>query len=186
MCPSPGRPAHPRCRVSRTGTGRGQRPTPRARSSRSCTRSRHRRGAGSTGSRRRTGETWASRLAALRPELSTDPGRALLTCWNADPWAEESYSALTIDVADGDDELVAVRLGRVHFAGEHTARSWAGLGSSLGTALVGSVLVAAGLPFAAAATLLLGVALIGPGLSVLIPRQQAQAEAGAGGPTKPD
>ena len=70
---------------------------------------------------------WASRAAALRPELSVDPGRAMLTTWNDDPWAGESYSALTVTVADGDDELMAAPLGRVHFAGEHTAGAWAGL-----------------------------------------------------------
>jgi MFS family permease len=55
------------------------------------------------------------------------------------------------------------------------SRSVSNLGSSLGTALVGSVLVAAaaGYPFAAAAGLLLGFALIGLGLSVLLPRQRA-------------
>ncbi len=71
--------------------------------------------------------TWASRLAALRPDLSMDLDRALLTTWNDDPWAGESYSALTIDVASGDDELMAAPLGRVHIAGEHTAGTWAGL-----------------------------------------------------------
>ena len=71
--------------------------------------------------------TWASRAAALRPELSADPSRAMLTTWNDDPWAGESYSALTVAVADGDDDLIAVPLGRVHFAGEHTAGAWAGL-----------------------------------------------------------
>ncbi len=30
--------------------------------------------------------TWASRVAALRPELAVDTGRALLTTWNDDPW----------------------------------------------------------------------------------------------------
>jgi monoamine oxidase len=70
---------------------------------------------------------WASRVAALRPELSMDPGHALLTTWNDDPWAGESYSALTIEVADGDDELIAAPLGRVHIAGEHTAGAWSGL-----------------------------------------------------------
>jgi monoamine oxidase len=33
----------------------------------------------------------------------------------------------TVTVADGDDELIATPMGRVHFAGEHTAGSWAGL-----------------------------------------------------------
>jgi MFS family permease len=59
------------------------------------------------------------------------------------------------------------------------SRSVSNLGSSLGTALVGSVLVAAGLPFAAAATVLLVFALIGLGLSVLLPRQSAGEEAAA-------
>ena len=70
---------------------------------------------------------WASRVTALRPELSMDPARALLTTWNDDPWAGESYSALTVEVADGDDELIAAPLGRVHIAGEHTAGAWSGL-----------------------------------------------------------
>jgi monoamine oxidase len=70
---------------------------------------------------------WASRAAALRPELSMDLDRALLTTWNDDPWAGESYSALTVGVASGDDELIAAPLGRVHIAGEHTAGAWSGL-----------------------------------------------------------
>ena len=71
--------------------------------------------------------TWAARVAALRPELAADVSRAMLTTWNDDPWAGESYSASTVTVADGDDELIATPAGRVHFAGEHTAGSWAGL-----------------------------------------------------------
>ena len=70
---------------------------------------------------------WASRAAALRPELSADLSRAMLTTWNDDPWAGESYSALTVAVSDGDDDLIAAQLGRIHFAGEHTAGAWAGL-----------------------------------------------------------
>ncbi|HEY6297316.1 MAG TPA: FAD-dependent oxidoreductase, partial [Streptosporangiaceae bacterium] len=70
---------------------------------------------------------WASRAAALRPELSLDLSRAMLTTWNDDPWAGESYSALTVTAADGDDDLMAAPAGRVHFAGEHTAGAWAGL-----------------------------------------------------------
>jgi monoamine oxidase len=57
---------------------------------------------------------WASRAAALRPELSADSSRAMLTTWNDDPWTGESYSALTVTVADGDDGLIAAPLGRVH------------------------------------------------------------------------
>ena len=50
---------------------------------------------------------WASQVAALRPELALDTGRALVTTWNDDPWAGESYSAATVDAADGDDQLIA-------------------------------------------------------------------------------
>jgi len=71
--------------------------------------------------------TWAERAGALRPELAVDPTRALLTTWNDDPWAGESYSALTTSVAAGDNEVVATSAGRVHFAGEHTAGAWSGL-----------------------------------------------------------
>ena len=71
--------------------------------------------------------TWASRAAALRPELGLDVTRALLTTWNDDPWAGESYSALTVAVAGGDEELLAAPAGRVHIAGEHSAGAWAGL-----------------------------------------------------------
>jgi MFS family permease len=63
------------------------------------------------------------------------------------------------------------------------SRCVSNLGSSLGTALVGSVLVAAKLPgggpFAAALTVLVVITLIGLVLAVLLPRQHA------GGPDKP-
>ncbi|MDQ2873643.1 MAG: MFS transporter [Actinomycetota bacterium] len=59
------------------------------------------------------------------------------------------------------------------------SRSVSNLGSSLGTALVGSVLVAAklpaGKPFGAAMAVLAVIALIGLGLAVLIPRQPGGA-----------
>ena len=55
------------------------------------------------------------------------------------------------------------------------SRSVCNVGSSLGTALVGSILVAvkmpAGKPFAAALALMLAVALVGLVLAVLMPRQ---------------
>jgi monoamine oxidase len=72
-------------------------------------------------------ETWARRAAALRPDLTMDPDRALLTIWNDDPWARESYSAMTIAQVPGHDEVIGAPVGRVHFAGEHTAGSWSGL-----------------------------------------------------------
>jgi monoamine oxidase len=71
--------------------------------------------------------TWAAQAAALRPELGMDLTGALLTTWNDDPWAGESYSALTVAGAGGDDELLAAPAGRIHIAGEHSAGDWAGL-----------------------------------------------------------
>jgi monoamine oxidase len=70
---------------------------------------------------------WAAQAAALRPDLNLDRDNALLTAWNDDPWAGESYSALTVDVLRGDEELIAAPFGRLLFAGEHTAGAWAGL-----------------------------------------------------------
>jgi MFS family permease len=64
------------------------------------------------------------------------------------------------------------------------SRSVSNLGSSLGTALVGSVLVAVklpeGKPFAVALTIMLVIALVGLVLAVLIPRESAEATEPAG------
>jgi monoamine oxidase len=70
---------------------------------------------------------WAARAAALRPDLDADLARAILTTWNDDPWAGESYSADTVTAAPGDPDILAAPAGRIHFAGEHTAGPWAGL-----------------------------------------------------------
>jgi predicted MFS family arabinose efflux permease len=62
------------------------------------------------------------------------------------------------------------------------SRSMSNLGSSLGTALVGSVLVAAklpaGKPYAAALTVLTVLTVIGLAISFFLPRQLAGAAAG--------
>ncbi|HEY5988024.1 MAG TPA: MFS transporter, partial [Streptosporangiaceae bacterium] len=69
------------------------------------------------------------------------------------------------------------------------SRSVSNLGSSLGTALVGSVLVAvklpAGKPFAVALSMMLVMTLIGLGLAFLIPRRQVRATEPAGSGTAP-
>src|SRR5580698_1642721 len=69
------------------------------------------------------------------------------------------------------------------------SRSVSNLGSSFGTALVGSVLVAVALPkgqpFAVALTIMLVIALIGLVLAVLIPRQPVQATEPAESATTP-
>jgi monoamine oxidase len=70
---------------------------------------------------------WAAVAAALVPELDTNPAGALLTTWNDDPWAGESYSADIVTALPGDPGILAAPSGRVHFAGEHTAGDAAGL-----------------------------------------------------------
>ncbi len=72
-------------------------------------------------------QRWAARLAALRPDLALAVDQAVLTTWNDDPWAGLSYSALTLDTRPEDSATMAEPVGRIHFAGEHTAGDWAGL-----------------------------------------------------------
>lgn len=69
---------------------------------------------------------WVAAAQALRPDLALDGDRAVVTSWVADPWAKMSYSAQTVNSEPGDDALLAAQVGRVHFAGEHTAGPWAG------------------------------------------------------------
>lgn len=70
---------------------------------------------------------WAAQVAALRPELDANPAGAIVTTWNDDPWAGQSYSAHTVTAAPDDAGLLAAPAGRIHFAGEHTAGHWAAL-----------------------------------------------------------
>ena len=71
--------------------------------------------------------TWASRVAALRPELSMDPAPGIAHYLERQPWAGESYSALTVEMAEGDDELIAAPAG----PGTHRRRAPAGAWSGL-------------------------------------------------------
>lgn len=71
--------------------------------------------------------TWAGRAAVLRPDLALDVDRAVVTTWADDPWAGEAYTALTVGTGSDDTELLRRPVGRLHFAGEHTAGDLAGL-----------------------------------------------------------
>jgi chaperonin cofactor prefoldin len=75
----------------------------------------------------RDSSTWLGRLRVLRPELCLDEERALLTTWADDPWARMAYSAERWSSDSDDPRLMAEPVGRIHFAGEHTAGDWAGL-----------------------------------------------------------
>jgi monoamine oxidase len=71
---------------------------------------------------------WVTDLLALRDDLDLDPdpAAALLSSWHDDPWAQGSYSArsLASPLRDGD---LSRPVGRLFFAGEHTAGEWHGL-----------------------------------------------------------
>lgn len=69
---------------------------------------------------------WIAAVVSLRPELDVDPGEALLTTWHDDPWALGAYSAPSRSSPLRSDEL-ALPLGPLAFAGEHTAGAFHGL-----------------------------------------------------------
>jgi monoamine oxidase len=70
-------------------------------------------------------ETWLERVRAIRPELGLGP--AVLTTWTGDPWARGAYSATPAGARAAQNEALERPVGRVHFAGEHTAGEWSAL-----------------------------------------------------------
>jgi monoamine oxidase len=71
-------------------------------------------------------EGWVAALVALREDLDLEPGSAMLSSWDDDPWARGSYSARTLSSPLRDNDLVKP-IGPLFFAGEHTAGEWHGL-----------------------------------------------------------
>jgi monoamine oxidase len=68
---------------------------------------------------------WLSSVAALRPDLALEPGGALLSTWDNDPWIRAAYSTRPAGGSTGD--LLAEPVGPLYFCGEHTAGEWASL-----------------------------------------------------------
>jgi monoamine oxidase len=61
---------------------------------------------------------WLESLAELRPDLALEPAGAVLSTWDDDPWIGAAYSiAPTAEVT----AALIEPLGRLAFAGEHTA-----------------------------------------------------------------
>jgi monoamine oxidase len=70
--------------------------------------------------------TWVERVVDVRPDLHLAPDEAVLTTWTDDVWARGAYAALAVG-AETDDVALHRPVGRLHFAGEHTAGEWSGL-----------------------------------------------------------
>jgi monoamine oxidase len=69
---------------------------------------------------------WADAVARLRPDLELDRGGAMISTWSQDRWARGAYSARSASASILDPELTRA-IGRLVFAGEHTAGRWHGL-----------------------------------------------------------
>ncbi len=74
----------------------------------------------------RGAERWVDAVRQLRPDLDYADAPPLLATWHDDPWARGAYSARSLS-SSLDDEALARPVGRVAFAGEHTAGPWHGL-----------------------------------------------------------
>jgi monoamine oxidase len=69
---------------------------------------------------------WLESIGALRPDLELDGDSAIVSEWDPDPWARGAYSARSVR-SPMDDEALSAPVGRLAFAGEHTAGEWHGL-----------------------------------------------------------
>lgn len=72
------------------------------------------------------GQRWLGLLEQVRPEL-TFTGHHLLTTWADDPWARMAYSADSVGQRPDDHVALALSVGRLHFAGEHTGGGYSAL-----------------------------------------------------------
>ena len=71
-------------------------------------------------------DRWVESLSALRPDLELDVDTVLMSTWADDPWARGAYSTRSASASIEDPEL-SRPVGRLAFAGEHTAGRWHGL-----------------------------------------------------------
>ena len=70
---------------------------------------------------------WVDLVGAMRRDLTPAGAEPVLTHWAADPYALGAYSAPGPGWTVSVDELLAAPVGRVFFAGEHTAGPMSGL-----------------------------------------------------------
>jgi monoamine oxidase len=69
---------------------------------------------------------WLDAVEELRPDLELERDAAMISTWEQDPWVQGAYSARAASGSILDPEL-SRPLGRLAFAGEHTAGRWHGL-----------------------------------------------------------
>lgn len=68
-------------------------------------------------------QRWVDAVVDIRPDLAIRPAEAVLSTWSDDPWIRGAYSARSCS-SEMDDAVLAAPVGRLHFAGEHTAGEW--------------------------------------------------------------
>ena len=66
---------------------------------------------------------WADAVRMLRPDLIMDGAAPVLSTWHDDPWTRAGYSVRSL-TSPLDDDALAEPVGRLAFAGEHTAGEW--------------------------------------------------------------
>jgi monoamine oxidase len=64
---------------------------------------------------------YLERVRELRPDLAMDGDRAVLSTW-----PEGAYSTREPGRPEGEDDALALPVGRIAFAGEHTEATWYG------------------------------------------------------------
>lgn len=69
---------------------------------------------------------WLDAVEELRPDLELARDGAMISTWAQDPWVRGAYSARAASASILDPEL-SRPIGRLAFAGEHTAGRWHGL-----------------------------------------------------------
>ena len=72
-------------------------------------------------------ERWSGLARSVRADLAVAVGDPVLTHWAADPYSRGAYSAPGPEWTPATDELLAAPVGRVFYAGEHTAGEMSGL-----------------------------------------------------------
>jgi len=72
-------------------------------------------------------QRWVDLVRDMRSDVTVAAAEPVLTHWAADPYARGAYSAPAPTWSGASDSALAAPVGRVFFAGEHTAGEMSGL-----------------------------------------------------------